>query len=99
MFVLRIISLGVFISYRRVDGIAVALLDKLQMLIEGRVHLWVTFITGMNLRYLAAHDIARSFVNGAALTLHAFHAFNRCDTVSCFHGKGKKKARTSGNVS
>ena len=79
--------------------LAVALLDKLQMLTEGRDHLWVTFVTVMNLRYLAAHDIARSFVNGAALALHAFHAFNRCDTVSCFHGKGKKKARTPGNVS
>ena len=79
--------------------LAVALLDKLQMLTEGCVHLWVTFVTGMNLHYLAAHDIARSFVNGAALALHAFHAFNGCNTVSCFHGKGKKKARTPGNVS
>ena len=79
--------------------LAVALLDKLQTLTEGHVHLWVTFVTGMNLCYLAAHDIARSFVNGAALALHAFHAFNGCDTMSCFHGKGKKKARTPGNAS
>ena len=28
--------------------LAVALLDKLQMLTEGRVHLWVTFVTVMN---------------------------------------------------
>ena len=79
--------------------LAVTLLDKPQTLTEGRVHLWVTFVTGMNLRYLAARDIARSFVNGAALALHAFHTFNGCDTVSCFHGEGKKKARTPGNVS
>ena len=33
-----------------------ALLDKLQTLTEGSVHLWVTFGTGANMRYLAAHD-------------------------------------------
>ena len=69
-----------------------ALLDKLQMLTEGRVHLWVTFGTGANLRYLAAHDITRPFVNGTALALPAFHAFTGCNTVSCFNGRGKKKA-------
>ena len=69
-----------------------ALLDKLQTLTEGGVQLWVTFGTGTNLRYLAAHDITRPFVNGTALALPAFHAFTGCDTVSCFHGRGKKKA-------
>ena len=69
-----------------------ALLDKLQTLTEGRVQLWVTFGTGANLCYLAAHDITRPFVNGTALALPAFHAFTRCDTVLCFHGRGKKKA-------
>ena len=69
-----------------------ALLDKLQTLTEGGVHLWVTFGTGTNLRYLAAHDITRPFVNDTALALPAFHAFTGYDTVSCFHGRGKKKA-------
>ena len=84
------------VAVRTVDTdvlvLAVAFLDKLQTLTEEIIQLWVAFGTGGNLRYLAAHDIAGSFVNGAALALPAFHAFTRCDTVSCFHRKRKKTA-------
>ena len=84
------------VAVRTVDTdvivLAVVLLDKLQTLTEEIIQLWVAFGTGGNLRYLAAHDIAGSFVNGAALALPAFHAFTGCDIVSCFHRKGKKTA-------
>ena len=71
--------------------LAVALLDKLQTLTEESIHLWLVFGTGMSLRYLAAHDKAKSIVNSATPTLPAFHPFTGCDTVSCFHGKGKEE--------
>ena len=81
-----------------VQVLEVALLDKPQTLTKGSIHPWAAFGTGMKLRYSAAHDITRSFVIGNALALPAFHTITWCDTVSCFHGKGKKKTRAPGNV-
>ena len=84
------------ISVRTVDTdvlvLAVALTQKLQILSQDSIELWVAFGTGANLRYIAAHEISRSLTANAALALPAFHAFTGCDTVSCFYGKSKKTA-------
>ena len=69
-----------------------ALVQKLQALASESIQLWVAFGTGEHLRYLAAHEIANTFNNNAALALPAFQAFTGCDTVSCFYGKSKKTA-------
>ena len=78
--------------------LAVNLLDKLQALTEETNHLLVAFGTGVNLRYLAAHDIARSFVKGAALALPAFHTFTRCDTCDASMTRERRRPSTPGNV-
>ena len=72
--------------------LAVALVQKLQALASESIQLWVAFGTGEHLRCLAAHEIANTFSNNAALALPAFHAFTGCDTVFCFYGKSKKTA-------
>ncbi|EDO43913.1 predicted protein [Nematostella vectensis] len=71
--------------------IAVAYFQKLQMLSQASVELWLAFGTGAYLRYIAAHEVAGSFTGNVAAFL-TFHAFTGCDTVSCFYGKGKQKA-------
>ena len=53
---------------------------------------WIAFGTGKNFKYLAVHEIARGLGPDRALSLPMFHAFTGCDTVSFFHGKGKKSA-------
>ena len=70
--------------------LAEALVQKLQALASESIQLWVAFGTGEHLRYLAAHEIANTFTNNAALALPAFHTFAGCNTVSCFYGKNKK---------
>ena len=70
--------------------LAVALVQKLQALASESIQLWVAFGTGEHLRYLAAHEIANTFTNNAALALPAFQTFTGCNTVSCFYGKNKK---------
>ncbi|EDO35715.1 predicted protein [Nematostella vectensis] len=71
--------------------IAVAYFQKLQMLSQASVGLLVAFGTGAYLRDIAAHEVTGSFTGNVAALL-TFHAFTGCDTVSCFYGKGKKKA-------
>ena len=52
--------------------------------------LWIAFGTGKKFRYLAIHEIVKSFSPRKAIALPFFHAFTGCDTVSYFHSKGKK---------
>ena len=54
--------------------------------------IWVVLGTGTKTRCIAAHDIARCLGPAMSKTLHVFHAFTGCDTVSCFAGRGKKTA-------
>ena len=73
--------------------LAVAFVEKLQELQgDERIELWVGFGTGIHLRYIAAHEIARKLNPQVSSALPFFHAFTGCDTVSCFYGKGKKTA-------
>ena len=48
--------------------------------------------TGKHFRYLGAHCIAKTLGPDKSSVLPLFHAFTGCDTVSAFHGKGKKSA-------
>ena len=51
----------------------------------------MTFVTVMNLRYLAAHDIARSFVN--ALHLHFMRSTALTGATPCHASMARKIRR------
>ena len=53
--------------------------------------LWINFGVGKSNRYIAAHTIATA-LNDRAKALMMFHSLTGCDTVSSFHGYGKKSA-------
>ena len=67
--------------------LAVAICQKLNI-----SEVWVAFGTGKCQRYIAVHEIARSFGPEKLLALPVFHAFTGCDTVSSFARIGKKSA-------
>ena len=54
--------------------------------------LWMAFGTGSHFRYIPIHGLAASLDSRISTTLHVFHAFTGCDTVSSFGGRGKKTA-------
>lgn len=56
------------------------------------LELWVAFGSGTYLRYIAAHEIARTLGKQRSWSLPLFHALTGCGTVSCFGGRGKKTA-------
>ena len=49
--------------------------------------MWVAFVHGAKLRFIPCHLIAAKLGNAGSL-----HALSGCDTVSAFHGIGKKTA-------
>ena len=67
--------------------LAVATFPRLAM-----EELCVAFGTGKHLRYIPAHEIAKSLGSEKPKALPMFHAFTGCDTVSSFSTKGKKTA-------
>ena len=52
--------------------------------------LWIAFGAGNNFQYLPAHEMADALGPDCCVALPMFHAFNGCDTVSCFGGRGKR---------
>ena len=54
--------------------------------------LWIAFETGRSFKYIAAHVINNGLGIDKAKALPGFHCFSGCDTVSAFHGRGKKSA-------
>ncbi|KAE8740339.1 hypothetical protein FOCC_FOCC014156 [Frankliniella occidentalis] len=52
--------------------------------------LWLSYGTGKNHCFIAAHEIATSLGPQKCRALPTFHAFSGCDTVSSFSGVGKK---------
>ena len=54
--------------------------------------LWVALGAGSHFRYIPVHELAASMDQRMCVTLHVFHAFTGCDTVSSFGGRGKKTA-------
>ncbi|KAG7169067.1 hypothetical protein Hamer_G026031 [Homarus americanus] len=60
--------------------------------------LWLTFGTGKNRRYIAAHQIAKALGPEKSIALPVFHAITGCDTVSAFAGHSKKAAWATWNA-
>ena len=54
--------------------------------------LWILFGSGKSYRYLPIHLYVAKIGNSKVEALLFFHAITGCDTVSTFHGKGKKSA-------
>ena len=67
--------------------VAVALFHELNV-----DHLWVAHGSGRHFKYIPIHQIANAMGPSAGVALLFFHAFTGCDTVSAFHGIGKKTA-------
>ena len=54
--------------------------------------IWVAFDHGSKLRFIPCHLIAAKLGNAGSRGLLLIHALSGCDTVSAFHGIGKKTA-------
>ena len=72
--------------------LAVSLFQRL-----GLTKLWIDFGRGKDHRWIPIHEIA-SAMGSKSSGLLFFHAFSGCDTVSSFHGKGKRSAWQTWNV-
>lgn len=57
----------------------------------GLERLWIAFGRGKDFRWIPIYEIATA-LGPKAVALPFFHAFTGCDTVSAFHGKGKRSA-------
>ena len=57
----------------------------------GLEKLWIGFVRNKDFRWIPIHDISKDLgIRGVGLPF--YHAFNGCDTVSAFCGKGMKSA-------
>lgn len=54
--------------------------------------LWLAFGVNKHFRYIPVHAVVEHLGEAKAKALPYFHAFTGCDTVSAFHGIGKKTA-------
>ena len=54
--------------------------------------MWVPFGHGSKLRFILSHLIAAKLGNDGSGSILLMHALSGCDTVSAFHGIGKKTA-------
>ena len=54
--------------------------------------IWVAFGHGSKLRFIPCHLIAAKLGNDGSWGILLMHALSGCDTVSAFHGIGKKTA-------
>ena len=50
----------------------------------------ISFGVGRSHKYIPAHDLVHQLGHSVAKALPGFHAFTSCDTMSSFHGMGKK---------
>jgi len=82
------------ITIRTVDTDVVVLAVALACTLEEDDEVWVSFGTGKAFRFLAAHEMARAVGPEKAQALPMFHALTRCDMVSCFAGRGKRRVYT-----
>ena len=80
------------INIRTVDTDVVVLAVSAMSKLPAGCELWLSFGTGKNFRYLAAHQMAACLGPQKSIALPMFHALTGCDTVSSFAGHGKKAA-------
>ncbi|KAG7177937.1 hypothetical protein Hamer_G026516 [Homarus americanus] len=85
---IRIVDTDVFI-------LAVSLANERSEVLD---ELWLTFGTGKNRRYIAAHQMAKALGPEKSRALPVFHAITGCDTVSAFAGHSKKAAWATWNA-
>ena len=76
---------------RTVDSDVLVLALSSVVLLEN-TELWVAFVTGKQLRYIPAHDIATTLCVEKARALPMFQPFMGCNTVSSFAGRGENTA-------
>ena len=69
----------------RKQTLAIAVVHQLNL-----NELWAALGVSSSLRYISAHEIANSLRLEKSRSLPVFHAYFGCDTISAFHGKGKK---------
>ena len=55
-------------------------------------------LASITYRLIPAHKICAAIGLDKCLALPMFHAFNGCDTVSCFSGRGKRTAWDTWNM-
>ena len=67
--------------------LAIAMFDQISP-----EELWIAFGTGSDFHYIPVHEVAAAMDPKVCATLHVFHAFTGCDTISSFGGRGKKTA-------
>ena len=67
--------------------IAISLYNQLDL-----EKLWIEFGNGIHLRWLPIHEYMSVLGEDTCKTLPIWFAFTCCDTVSGFHGRGKKMA-------
>lgn len=77
--------------FRTVDT-DVVVLSVAAVIDHGLEELWVAFGSGVNFRYIPAHQLANTLGPVRSRCLPLFHSLTGCDTVSSFHNIGKKKA-------
>ena len=63
-----------------------------QLLCQQDCEMWVAFGHGSKLRFILSHLIAAKLGNDGSGSILLMHALSGCDTVSAFHGIGKKTA-------
>ncbi|XP_037047284.1 uncharacterized protein LOC119082058 [Bradysia coprophila] len=62
----------------------------MKMIGESIRHLWISFGTKKNFRYIPIHKIVDNLGIEKSKALSLFHALSGCDTTSSSHGRGKK---------
>ena len=67
--------------------LAIAMFDQISP-----EELWIAFGTGSDFHFIPVHEVAAAMDPKVCATLHVFHAFTGCDTISSFGGRGKKTA-------
>lgn len=80
---------------RTVDtDVVVILIGKLNDLLEicPSADIWAAFGTGKDYKCISINEISKSLGSEVTTSLPVFHSFTGCDTVSSFHGRGKKSA-------
>ena len=57
-----------------------------------QVQIWLAYSSGVNFTYILGYQLSKSLGPRMATALPGFHAFNSCDTMSCFSGRRNKTA-------
>ena len=80
----------VWVSTVDTDIIVIALSKCYELSRVGLKELWVEFGVWVNRRWIAVHRLAHSLLLPKCGAFPSWYALTGCDTVSSFHGKGKK---------